>query len=50
MVVLNQNLFKIPTYEISDSFVIMTIFDAETVYAKSQLLIIRVIFYRRHSR
>tara|TARA_R110002096_G_C14661942_1_gene728483 strand:- start:10032 stop:11756 length:1725 start_codon:yes stop_codon:yes gene_type:complete len=36
LVVLNKNLFDIPTYDISDTFVTMTIFDGETVYEKAK--------------
>ncbi|MDA0796102.1 MAG: amidohydrolase [Proteobacteria bacterium] len=33
-VVLNQNLFDIPVYDISDVYVTLTVFDGETVYEK----------------
>lgn len=35
LTVLNQNLFDIPSYNISDTYVTMTIFDGETVYKRS---------------
>jgi predicted amidohydrolase YtcJ len=35
-VVLDRNLFEIPSYEISDANVTMTIFDGRTVYSRSE--------------
>lgn len=36
LVVLNQNLFELDAYEISDAYVTMTLFDGRTVYQRSE--------------
>ena len=36
LVVLDRNLFAIDSYEISDAYVTMTIFDGRTVYTRTE--------------
>lgn len=35
-VVLDRNLFAIDSYEISDAYITMTIFDSQTVYTRTE--------------